>query len=242
MVEISSGQLAKLFDLPKPTIRHYVDEGLLTPKINESNGYQQFVERDIYKLYQIVFLRNIGFSIEVIKDMLKSDSVLPELKGSVASIDDEINKLKAIKNTVVAIIEETDDIKLNEIQFIEKENRMLQKLPQTIVKNGAVDLLEAYELGYSHLDTFFFILDDNLIETVYGFSEKGSEDKVLPKGTYACKNVEYLNDTQLEKEIASFLQDPLLEISQGNEMVIYENIYASLGFSDKQLVTLEVAL
>ena len=53
---LSTGQLAKLFDIPKGTIRHYINEELLTPIVNEENGYQQFTEKDVYKLYQIIFL------------------------------------------------------------------------------------------------------------------------------------------------------------------------------------------
>lgn len=242
MSSISSGQLAKLFDLPKPTIRHYVTEGLLSPKINEKNGYQQFVERDIYKLYQIIFLRRIGFSIEKIKDMLKTDSVLNDLTESITVINEQIKELMAVKETVSTIVAASNNLRLNDIQFLEKDKRYLQELPSELQKKDEVDLLKAHDLGYSHLDLFFFILDDSLEEKIYGLCEQEDSEKILIEGTYACKNIEYISHRQLEEEIRMFLQEPLLEISRGKEIIVYENIYSSLGYSDKQIITLEIQL
>ena len=242
MKSISTGQLAKLFNLPKHTIRYYVDESLLIPHVNEINGYHEFLERDIYKLYQIVFLRNVGLSIETIKEVLLKDEVIPSLQDSVKNIDYQIAELTALKKTVTHILKANDEMKLGEIQFVEKESRFLKIVSDEVAQNGTIDLLKAHELGYDHLDLFFFVIDKSLEETVYVLGEKEDYHKKLNRGIYACKNIEYLNDEQLESEIELFLKDPVLEISSQSEMIIYENIYSSLSFSEKEIMTLEVLL
>ena len=78
---LTTGQLASIFDIPKGTIRHYIQEKLLIPIVNEENGYQQFTERDVYKLYQILFFRKMGLSIEAIRETLDSDRVLSSFQN-----------------------------------------------------------------------------------------------------------------------------------------------------------------
>lgn len=61
MHTLSSGEIAQLFQISKYKIRHYIDEGILVPKRNPENGYYYFEETDIYRLYQIILFRKIGF-------------------------------------------------------------------------------------------------------------------------------------------------------------------------------------
>lgn len=239
---ISTGQLAQLFDLPKHTIRHYVDEKLLTPQINPENNYQQFDEQDVYKLYQIIFLRKIGLSIEKIKEVLKEDQILPALAESIVELEEKIRELQAIQQTVKRVVRAGDNSQLNQVGFMEKEERYLKELPKEIKVNDQIDMMKARELGFSHLELFYFLVDERGSDKVYVLSDPSDYDRVLGKGVYAYQDIELEDEAQLEQEIKAFSEDPLFEISRGTDIIFYENIYRSLGYAQKQIFTLEFQL
>lgn len=47
MDSLTMGEISRLFNIKKSTIRYYVDEGLINPKRNEQNEYYVFLEEDI---------------------------------------------------------------------------------------------------------------------------------------------------------------------------------------------------
>ena len=68
----SIGETAKLVGVSVKTLRYYDNVGLLKPaKISES-GYRYYTSDEISTLYQILFYRELEFSIEQIKVILSS--------------------------------------------------------------------------------------------------------------------------------------------------------------------------
>lgn len=76
---LTTSELASLFSISKHTIRHYIDIELLTPKERKENGYFFFYEENVYKLYQILVLKNIGYSLRSIKTILTQSNMAPFL-------------------------------------------------------------------------------------------------------------------------------------------------------------------
>ncbi|MDU7281851.1 MAG: MerR family transcriptional regulator, partial [Leuconostoc citreum] len=74
MQNYSISELARIFKITKYTIRHYVDEGLLSPEKNSVSGYYTFSETDLYRLYQILTFRKIGYAVKDIKKLLEQDN------------------------------------------------------------------------------------------------------------------------------------------------------------------------
>lgn len=72
---LTTSELATLFSISKHTIRHYIDIDLLSPKERRDNGYFFFDEENVYRLYQIIVLRNIGYSLKTIKTVLTEEDV-----------------------------------------------------------------------------------------------------------------------------------------------------------------------
>lgn len=239
---LSTGQLAMLFDLPKHTIRHYIDEQLLIPKVNEQNGYQQFSEKDVYRLYQIIFLRNIGLSIEKIKTVLKEDTIVPSLRDTVEELDNKINELKKTQETVKMILSTNQQKMIKEMAFVERERRFLKEVPLSLLKAESIDLLAAHHLGFSHLELFYFLVDESGVEKIYVQGTPENHDRVLEKRVYAYKDIEMINEGQLTNELGRLFKDPLFKVSPEKEIICYENIYRSLGHSDKIFMTVEIGL
>lgn len=72
---LTTSELASLFSISKHTIRHYIDIELLTPKERNENGYFFFDEENVYKLYQILVFKNIGYSLRSIKTILTQSNM-----------------------------------------------------------------------------------------------------------------------------------------------------------------------
>lgn len=63
----------KVADLAGITVRtlHYYDEiGLLRPTVSKENSYRFYTEQDLLMLQQILFFRELEFSLEQIKEMM----------------------------------------------------------------------------------------------------------------------------------------------------------------------------
>lgn len=65
-------QLAKLAGITVRTLHHYDQIGLLKPSFSGSNGYRYYEEKELLKLQQILFFRELEFSLEQIKEIVTS--------------------------------------------------------------------------------------------------------------------------------------------------------------------------
>ena len=62
------GELASLTGLTVRTLHHYDEINLLKPCEYTDSGHRLYGEEDIIRLQQILSLRQLGFSLEEIKD------------------------------------------------------------------------------------------------------------------------------------------------------------------------------
>src|SRR6185436_13919562 len=54
------------------TLHHYDEIGLLKPSFSGSNGYRYYEEKELLKLQQILFFRELAFSLDQIKEIMQS--------------------------------------------------------------------------------------------------------------------------------------------------------------------------
>lgn len=64
------GELADRTGLSLRTIRHYDDEGLLTPSARSAGGFRLYSPRDLDRLLVIRRMKPLGFSIDEMRDLL----------------------------------------------------------------------------------------------------------------------------------------------------------------------------
>lgn len=76
-VSLQVGDLAKQTGVSVRTLHYYDEIGLLSPSHRTKAGYRLYDEKDIIRLQQIVSLRQIGFSLEQIKDCLSQTEFSP---------------------------------------------------------------------------------------------------------------------------------------------------------------------
>ncbi|EOK04043.1 MerR family transcriptional regulator [Enterococcus faecalis] len=241
---LTTGELASLFSISKYTIRHYIDIGLLVPKQRKENGYYLFDEDNIYKLYQVLVLKNIGYPLSTIDTILCQNGIVDYFIDAEQQLQNKIDELNAIKKTVKSIIQAQDIYKLNETTFFERPDRYFKSIPKSVLKNETIDLLKASDLNISPLDEIFYITKKNLSNIPCLKSEKKDNEYFFSQGTYACKSFVVKNEECIKKNVAFFLTDKLLNINGANhnDLLLYENVYCSLAYSNVTVFSLEVKL
>lgn len=68
------GELAKQTGLTVRTLHHYAEIGLLST----DTGHRLYTNTDIATLQQIILLKQLGFSLEEIKDLIKNPEFKPD--------------------------------------------------------------------------------------------------------------------------------------------------------------------
>jgi DNA-binding transcriptional MerR regulator len=71
------GELARQSGLTVRTLHHYDEIGLLSPSHRTESGHRLYTAGDVARLQQVVSLRQLGFSLEEIRDCLSRDDVSP---------------------------------------------------------------------------------------------------------------------------------------------------------------------
>ena len=71
------GELAKRTGLTVRTLHHYDELGLLQPSLRTESGHRLYTANDLTRLQQVLSLRQLGFSLEDIRDCLDRSDFQP---------------------------------------------------------------------------------------------------------------------------------------------------------------------
>ena len=100
-------EIADITDVTIRTLHHYDQIGLLKPKSISENGYRFYDDKNIEKLQQILFFKEIGFSLEEIKNILDNKNfdrkkALEYHKVVLIKKRDRLDEIiKTIDNTII---------------------------------------------------------------------------------------------------------------------------------------------
>ena len=132
-------------DLTGITIRalHYYDEiGLLKPTMVTDSKYRLYSNDDLSRLQEILFFREVGFSLKEISNMTIHDTssdILESLKMQIDLVQKKIENMNqmehALQNTM-QIVQQTNQIDWNEILNLIHLTDMEKTLVEQY-KNGA---------------------------------------------------------------------------------------------------------
>jgi DNA-binding transcriptional MerR regulator len=71
------GELARRTGLTIRTLHHYDEIGLLNPSLHTESGHRLYTSADVARLQQVLSLRQLGFSLEQIRECLSQPSFSP---------------------------------------------------------------------------------------------------------------------------------------------------------------------
>lgn len=87
------GDFSKLCRVPVSALRYYADIGLLEPKhIDKFTGYRYYAVEQLSKLNRILALRDLGFTLEQIKQLLDDNLSVDTLQGMMLMKQAEIEQ------------------------------------------------------------------------------------------------------------------------------------------------------
>ena len=95
-------QLASLAGVTNRTLHYYDEIGLLRPATYGDNGYRYYGEQALLRLQQILFYRELGFSLEQIKTILDRPDfdLLQALEGHKHALHERVDRLNRLIETV----------------------------------------------------------------------------------------------------------------------------------------------
>ena len=95
-------QLARLAGITSRTLHYYDEIGLLHPDAHGGNGYRFYGEQAMLRLQQILFFRELDFSLEQIKGILDNPDfdLLQALEGHKRALNERIERTKRLIDTV----------------------------------------------------------------------------------------------------------------------------------------------
>jgi len=101
-MKISISALSIAYGLTPEALRYYEEKGLLKPERTSSSGFRKFSAVDIQMLGIIKSLQRQGFSLDEIRQVVKTGVTLPELIAMMdekrARFGEQISMLHAIRN------------------------------------------------------------------------------------------------------------------------------------------------
>jgi DNA-binding transcriptional MerR regulator len=95
-------QLSKLAGVSVRTLHYYDEIGLLKPEAIRPNGYRQYGDQTVFKLQQILFYRELDFSLENIKAMIGRPDfdAVAALEAHRLSLQGRVKRLERLIQTV----------------------------------------------------------------------------------------------------------------------------------------------
>ncbi|MFJ3203873.1 MerR family transcriptional regulator [Streptomyces sp. NPDC086989] len=101
------GQVSAFAGVTVRTLHHYDKAGLLSPGERSRAGYRRYDDADLARLQQILFYRELGFSLEEIAEILADPqaNALEHLRTRQRQLSEEIGRLQRLAEVAERAIE-----------------------------------------------------------------------------------------------------------------------------------------
>lgn len=132
------GEFSRLTGISVDTLRYYERCGLLTPRVDEANGYRLYTEQDFLALFHLRQLRGLEMPLATIKEYRAEGCSLEEqlegLTDRCARIDEELHRLQLLRQRCAAAA------------------RTIRKVKENLGKVAEVNCTAAYHLLFCTLE------------------------------------------------------------------------------------------
>lgn len=129
-------ELAKLAGITTRTLRYYDQKGLLIPSYKDSNGYRYYNEENVNLLQQIMFYKELGYSLDQIIVIFESDSF-----NQLNSLYEHLSLLNSKKEHIEGVIE----LVAKTIEMVESGEKMSdEKKFEAFKQNQVKENIEKY--------------------------------------------------------------------------------------------------
>lgn len=143
------GEVAKRTSVSVRALHHYDEIGLLTPSRRSDSRYRLYDESDLLRLMQIKALRQLGFSLQEIRNLLTTSDHPPlrTIEERIAAIDRQIESQRQIRvhleqiavalrggrsPSAAELIEAIEAMTMFDKYFTEEQKKELQARRETV--------------------------------------------------------------------------------------------------------------
>lgn len=227
---IKIGDLAKICNVSTQTLRYYDAEGVLKPDITDSSSGYRFYSLDAVEKYkQILFYKNLGFSLEEIKRIQSAtyDGLLDILKKKKEELYESIERTKehirAIDNLCEGNSKKTAFSEMLLLPF-EDDIDIIGKWHLCGKLIDENDLTSLEEIKDDMVDKEIILMPGGAFSWKY-FWTKGILYRISPKYKFAIPNmyrkVEHHGNRYI---IVQFMSDNCIDNGKDTIMLMYRQI------------------
>ena len=182
--------IKKLAQLAGTSVRtlHYYDEiGLLKPEYRGANGYRHYGETSIAKLQQIMFFRELDFSLEEIKTITSRPDfdAVEALQSHKALLQKRKERIDELLNTITKTIKNIKGAKLMEIKEYYQgfSDEQIEKYREEVKKRWGEKTLKDSEARVMKMGKEKFAEvqaeSDRIFRTIAENMAKGYDSKIV---------------------------------------------------------------
>ena len=146
MSKYTTGEAAKLCGVTVRTVQYYDTRGILIPSELSEGGRRLYSEEDVKRLKVICFLRELGLSIDTIRQLLAEkdpgsvivlllDQQAEELKSEIEERETKLNKLEELKSGLKSFPAFSVD-SIGDIASIMASKKELKKVHRLMLLTG----------------------------------------------------------------------------------------------------------
>ena len=170
---LSVSQFARLCNTTRDTLRHYYEIGLLTPKIDEKNGYHYYSSSQISSFYFISVFRQAGCSLKEINELIhdySKENLLTTAGNKIYEMECEEKKLQQrihslntglwllndyeLHRNDAPFLRDTDGLTLFKTPILEKERAtstgaIAFDIKHHLTRNNPSEDISAFPIGVS---------------------------------------------------------------------------------------------
>ncbi len=193
-VSLKVGDLAKQTGVSVRTLHYYDEIGLLSPSHRTEAGYRLYGERDIIRLQQIVSLRQIGFSLEEIREGLEQRSFSFDrvIQLHTDRLREQIELSQKLLNRLEAIAQAVSSMQTVSVEAIIQTIEAMSMLENYYTPEQLATLKQRQELlGEEQISQVQADWQD-LFEQVQVEMAKGTEPTSEPAQALARRSIELI--------------------------------------------------
>lgn len=224
---IKIGDLAKICNVSTQTLRYYDSEGVLKADVtNSSSGYRFYSVDAVEKYKQILFYKNLGFSLDEIKKIQSatSDELREVLQKKKSALSESIDRLKDQIKTIDCICEGgSQKPVLSEILLLPFENdaNVIGKWQLCGKLLDENDLTSLEEVTAQTADKEIIFMPGGAFAWRY-FWTKGTLYRISPKYTFAIPNLyRTLEQNGVRYMIIQFVSDGCIDNGEDTIHLLY---------------------
>lgn len=151
---LSIGEISKLLDIPKSTLRYWDSEGLIDLSRNDNNNYREYSLHTLIGLSDLVYYRSLNMPL---KEMKRLKEVTPaELENSLKTLDNKLEK------QIEQLLKSKEELKKREENI-----KCYMALVSNPYQEDKIDFDRVYSFSYHNAKAWALCISDQYSNILY---------------------------------------------------------------------------